>query len=253
MTISTSLGSTTRETEFFRRPLGSKLQSALTLAAGAALSVVGVVRRDWLGAAIGLGGGYLLYSGISDLRPYQGKVRVAFTVGKTPEEVYDFVRDPVNWNHFLHGAQFGRPEAGRLTIRLGGRDGFTVCSNVQLTDERPGDYIAWASTDETVAHRGVIRFRQAPGSRGTEMSIALEYRAREGPVARGLRAIAGWAPEQMVRESLRHIKQLLEAGEIPTTEGQPVGERGLKGAAVRVLYSEPVGEERQASERLAGD
>ena len=253
MTISTSLGSRTRENEFFRRPLGSKLEAALTVVAGAALSTFGIVRRDWFGAAIASGGGYLLYCGITDLRPYQGKVRVAFTVNKTPHEVYDFVRDAENWNRFLDGARFGRPQAGSLTISLGGSDGFTLDSKVQLTDQKPGDYIAWASTDEKLAHRGVIRFREAPGQRGTELSVALEYRALKGPVARALRSIAGWDAEQMVRESLRHVKQLLETGEIPTTQGQPVGERGLKGAALRVLYREPVGERRQASERLAGD
>jgi uncharacterized membrane protein len=31
------------------------------------------------------------------------------------------------------------------------------------------------------------------------------------------------SPEQQAREDLRHFKQLMEAGEIPTTAGQPAG------------------------------
>ena len=34
-------------------------------------------------------------------------------------------------------------------------------------------------------------------------------------------------PQMMVREDLRRFKQLLEAGEIPTTEGQPSGRRNI--------------------------
>jgi uncharacterized membrane protein len=98
-------------------------------------------------------------------------------------------------------------------------------------------------------HRGVIHFRPAPSDRGTEISFAAEYRAPAGPVGRGLASLVGWDAEQLVRESLRHIKQLLEAGEIPTTLGQPSGARGVKGKALRVVYCERADEEM----RLAGD
>jgi uncharacterized membrane protein len=36
------------------------------------------------------------------------------------------------------------------------------------------------------------------------------------------------SPEQQMREDLRHFKQWMEAGEIPTTLGQPAGRRGDK-------------------------
>jgi hypothetical protein len=35
------------------------------------------------------------------------------------------------------------------------------------------------------------------------------------------------AVERQMHEDLRRFKSLLEAGEAPTTEGQPTGERGL--------------------------
>jgi len=55
-----------------------------------------------------------------------------------------------------------------------------------------------------------------------------------------------------VRESLRRLKLLMEAGEIPTTAGQPVGSRGLSGVTKRVIYREPQ-TEAAAETRLAGD
>jgi uncharacterized membrane protein len=35
----------------------------------------------------------------------------------------------------------------------------------------------------------------------------------------------GEEPNQTIREDLRRFKQLMEAGEIPTTKGQPSGRR----------------------------
>jgi hypothetical protein len=67
-----------------------------------------------------------------------------------------------------------------------------------------------------------------------------------------LAALAGLDPQQLVREGLRQIKQLMETGEIPTTEGQPVGARGITGTTKRVLYHERPAVELQPEERLAG-
>jgi uncharacterized membrane protein len=252
MTITTDLQKTHRE-QFAYRPATSRLETALTLAAGAATSFYGIWRRDWLGAALASGGGYLLYCGVSDLRrPNQGRVRVAFTIGKSPSEVYEFVRHPDNWSRGLRAARFIRESEGDITISLGDGDGFSFRSHIWVTDEKPGEYIAWASDARIIEHRGVVHFKQAPGERGTELSVALEYKAPTGPISRAAALFAGLDPEQLVREGLRQIKQLMEAGEIPTTVGQSVGGRGLKGTAKRVLFRErPVAEFEP--ERLAGD
>jgi uncharacterized membrane protein len=253
MTITTDLASKYGTKEFSRRHAPANLETMLTLAAGAAISIYGLVRRDWFGAAFAGGGGYLLYRGVSDLRrPYQGTARVAFTISKTPQEVYDYVRNPENWGHSLREPTFESDGGQNVTIRLGGDDGVEFNSRVEVTDEKPGEYIAWASADQMIEHRGVMRFKKAPGDRGTEISVAFEYKAPAGPIARSLAALVGLDPEQLVREGLRQIKQLMETGEIPTTTGQPVGARGLRGTAKRVLYHERPAAEMQP-QRLAGD
>jgi uncharacterized membrane protein len=252
MTITTNLDGRDRE-EFSRRTTASKLETAFTLAAGAAVAAYGVWRRDWFGAAFAGGGGYLLYSGISDLRrPYQGKVRVAFTIAKEPEEIYEFVRNAENWSGSLRRTKFERDAQNNLSIRLADRNDLVLKSGVNLTDEKAGEYIAWASDAQMIEHRGVIRFKKAPGDRGTELSVALEYKAPTRPTSRLVASLAGLDPEQLVREALRQIKQLIEAGEIPTTEGQPVGARGMKGTAKRILFGERPAAELQP-QRLAGD
>jgi uncharacterized membrane protein len=253
MTITTNLAQTNGGKEFSRRHATTNIETALTLAAGAAAAIYGAVRHDWFGAALAGGGGYLVYSGLTDLRrPYQGRVRAAFTINKTPQEVYDFVCNPHNWGRSLHEPKFELDHNSSVKLRLGGDDGPEFKSQVVRTDEKPGEYIAWASQEQMFEHRGVVRFKKAPGDRGTEISIALEYKAPTGRISHALASLAGLDPEQLVREGLRQIKQLIEAGEIPTTAGQPVGARGLTGTAKRVLYHERPAAEMQP-QRLAGD
>lgn len=255
MTITTNLGQQYGEGPFSRYRATIKIESLLTIVTGAALAGVGLWRRNWLGAALTGGGGYLIYSGIQGFRrPYQGRVRVGFTIAREPREVYDFVASAENWNKFLHVLRLEPRGDGRLRLSIGKPAGIDFESRVEITDQKAGEYIAWASAEQyMIEHRGVIRFDKAPGTRGTELKVALEFKAPTGPVARALASLVGWDPNQLVRESLRHVKQLLEAGEIPTTAGQPVGERGLKGAAMRVMLRERPSEDAIEQTRLAGD
>jgi uncharacterized membrane protein len=252
MTITTNLAEKNGGKEFSRRAATTNVETALTLATGAAIAIYGAVRRDWLGSALAVGGGYLVYCGVSDLRrPYQGRVRKAFTINKTPQEVYDFVRNIGNWGNSIREPKFEH-DGGNVVLQFGTNAGAEFKSHIEITDEKPGEYIAWASQEQMLEHRGVVRFKKAPGDRGTEISVALEYKAPTGPISHALAALAGLDPEQLVREGLRQIKQLMEAGEIPTTVGQPVGARGLRGTAKRVLYHERPAAEMQP-QRMAGD
>jgi hypothetical protein len=69
-------------------------------------------------------------------------------------------------------------------------------------------------------------------------------------IAQLLATPAGFSPEQVARESLRRMKQLLEAGEIPTTDGQPHGDCGLKGKGQRVLMRETPDEQKRPSRQV---
>lgn len=85
--------------------------------------------------------------------------------------------------------------------------------------------IAWRSREGAdIAHAGTVRFEDAPPGEGTEVTVSLEYNAPGGKLGALLAKVSGTEPEQQVAEALRRFKALMEAGEIPTTEGQPVGE-----------------------------
>jgi uncharacterized membrane protein len=77
-----------------------------------------------------------------------------------------------------------------------------------------------------VHHAGAVRFRPAPGGRGTEVRLDIEYDPPGAAtlrlaVGRSIARLFGSATEYVVEEDLRRLKQLLEAGETATTRGQP--------------------------------
>jgi hypothetical protein len=61
---------------------------------------------------------------------------------------------------------------------------------------------------------------------------------RMGILASAWETLVGRNPKQAVVENLRHFKALAEAGEIPRTQLDSHGERGLIGNAKRSMYGE---------------
>jgi uncharacterized membrane protein len=99
----------------------------------------------------------------------------------------------------------------------------------ELTEDRPNERLAWRSLPGSdVTHAGVVRFALAPGNRGTFVTVMMHYRVA-GEAGRAVLRILGRDPNTTVREDLRRFRSLIEAGEIPTTRGQPSGRRSLLG------------------------
>jgi len=76
-----------------------------------------------------------------------------------------------------------------------------------------------------VRNAGSVHFRDAAGGRGTELRVVLEYDPPAGRLGAAVATLLGEEPNVQVREDLRRFKQLVETGEIATTEGQPSGRR----------------------------
>jgi uncharacterized membrane protein len=83
-----------------------------------------------------------------------------------------------------------------------------------------------------VDNEGTVRFVPAPAGRGTEVRVSLAYNPPAGVVGATVAKLFGEEPNQQVAGDLRRFKNIMEAGEIPTTAGQPSGERSLLGKAV---------------------
>jgi uncharacterized membrane protein len=93
-----------------------------------------------------------------------------------------------------------------------------------IINDHPDELIAWRSKDGAdIPNAGSVRFETAPGDEGTEVTVQLEYDPPGGKFAALVAKLTGEEPKQQVGEALRRFKALMEAGEIPSIEGQSAG------------------------------
>ncbi len=202
------------------------------LGSGAALLAWGIVRRSAGSAALAGAGGILLYRGACSRRPLTGilapvtpeprRIRIAATILQPVETVYEF------WRRLdSHPEVFQRVAAQRV-------NGETLSTRkLELVEERPNELLRWQTRpDAPVRARGAARFRPAPAGRGTEVQLDVVAQPRGGGLGELFRNALGHDPEPRLRTLLMRSKQLLEAGEVATTEGQP---RGSRSKPMRVM------------------
>ncbi len=199
---------------------------------GSALAVYGVTRKSLGGAALAAVGGLLVYHGATEKQnPTRIRVERTMTVLKPVNEVYRFWRNFENLPRFMSHLKSVKTTGDRWsewTAR--GPLGAKISWHAEITDERENQYIVWRSLPGSdVENTGSVQFREAPGNRGTEVTVALEYNPPAGKAGHAIATVFGESPTQQVREDLRHFKQLIEAGEIATTQGQPHGRRSVLG------------------------
>jgi uncharacterized membrane protein len=102
--------------------------------------------------------------------------------------------------------------------------GVRVEWDAEIITERPNELIGWRSLPGSeVDTAGSVHFTPAPGGRGTEVRVVLKYDPPGGKVGATLAKLFGRSGSQEIQEDLRHFKEIMEAGEVPTTQGQPSG------------------------------
>src|SRR5437764_7491 len=86
-----------------------------------------------------------------------------------------------------------------------------------------GGALVWrgASGGGATDNAGSVHF--TPTSHGTEVKVTLRYDPPGGTLGAAAAKLFGEDPAHQVQEELRHFKQIVETGEVATTEGQPVG------------------------------
>ncbi len=190
--------------------------------AGAAAAVVGVTVLDVICAAQ-LGRAPRAETGAGTVR----KSRTV-TINRPPEELYRFWRDFENLPRVMSHIESVRTTgATRSHWVARAPGGSKVEWESEVIADQPDRYIAWRSLPGAdVPNSGSVRFEPAPGGRGTEITVELEYKPPGGRLGSSLSKLLGQAPEQQTQEDLRRFKQLMETGEIATTEGQSSGRKG---------------------------
>ena len=154
-------------------------------------------------------------------------VETAVTVESTPVELYRFWRDLSNLprlTHHLEDVTVLDDRRSRWRARAPGNR--TVEWEAEITADTPGESLAWRSVDGDIPNSGELRFLPATGGRGTVVKARLEFEPPGGRVGVALARLFGQEPEQQLKDAMRSFKQLIEAGEISTTDGQPTGRGG---------------------------
>ncbi|HEY6199110.1 MAG TPA: SRPBCC family protein [Candidatus Binatia bacterium] len=164
---------------------------------------------------------------LSDGIGRDGSIRTGKSVhvNRPPEEVYNFWKNYENFPRFMYHLESVKVTGDKRSHWVAKAPaGMTVEWDAETIQDIPNERIAWRSLEgSTVPNRGEVRFERAPGGRGTIVRVAVEYRPPAGPIGAAIAKLFGREPGQQIREDLRRLKQLIEAGEIITTEGQPAG------------------------------
>ncbi|MDP9038893.1 MAG: SRPBCC family protein [Acidobacteriota bacterium] len=165
-------------------------------------------------------------------------VRASMRVQRSPEELYalwrSFERAP-EWMEQVSSVTLTGPKTTHWVMQVGDKP---VEWDAEVLADEPGRRIAWRSTGGMMDQAGEVMFTEAPGGRGTIVTVLQEFRMPK--LASVAAAMKGREPKQKVIEDLRHFKQLAEAGEIPRVAGQPHGKRGVVGGLKEFAYGETV-------------
>ena len=230
-----------------RRINVSTTERWLSAIAGGALAVIGIRRRSVGGVLLAAGGGLLIdraarghcmvYDALNldtaHAEPaapeeyFQRGIHVqeSVTINKSPEELYRFWHDFTNLPRIMrHLESVTQIDEKRSRWKATAPAGWHVEWDAEIINDEPNQTIAWRSlAHASIPNSGSVRFVPAPGDRGTELHVTLDYIPPAGRVGAMIAKLFGEEPAQQVKDDLRRFKQFMETGEIPTTEGQPAG------------------------------
>jgi uncharacterized membrane protein len=219
----------------------------LSVVAGSALAAYGLKRRSVAGFVLAGVGGALLWRGATGRCPVyaglgistagngHGQVSIPYgrgirvekttTINATPEQLYGFWRNFENLPRFMdHLEEVRRIDDGRWHWVTRGPAGIDAEWDAEVINDIPNELIAWRSVEGSRVHNaGSVHFEPAAGGRGTELRVVLRYDPPGGKIGAAFAKLFGETPAHQVQEELRRLKQLIETGEVATTEGQPAG------------------------------
>lgn len=152
-------------------------------------------------------------------------VEKSVTIMKPAEEIFRFWRKLENlpriMSHLL-SVEVKDPKRSHWVSR--GPVNSHVEWDAEITSEIENRQINWRSAGQSdIDASGSVFFSEAPGNRGTEVKVFLFYKPPGGVAGAAFAGLFGEAPSQQIAEDLRQFKQIMEAGEKATIEGQPKG------------------------------
>ena len=215
-----------------------EVERMLSVALGSVALLEGIRRGGLAGMLSSLGGGALLYRGVSGhckiyekLGIHRGhaealpsgdgvEILETITIHRSPEEVYHYWRDFRNLPKFMkYLSEVEMGEDGVSHWILCGPGGKRLEWKARMIADLPNELIAWETLPGgDLASKGTVHFEPAPGGRGTEVKVLFRFWPPYGKLGLWAAKLFQKAPEQQLKEDLRRLRQLLEAGELATAE-----------------------------------
>ncbi len=214
-----------------------------TLAGAALLVTYGVSRRSLPGVGLAAAATPLAYRGLSGRWPALGRrvdardrvrralsgdrgfrVREAIRLERPLAEVYLFWRELENLPQFMtHLESVTDLGNGRSHWVAKGPGGKRVEWDAEIINDVENQVIAWRSLPGSdVDTAGSVNFDTMRAGQNTQVTVNLQYAPPAGRVGGWVAMLAGREPSRMIREDLRRLKHLLEAGEVPcATAAEP--------------------------------
>jgi uncharacterized membrane protein len=154
-------------------------------------------------------------------------ITATIIIDRPREELYRYWREFPNLPQFMeHLLCIEVTDATRSHWVAKGPAESTIEWDAEITEDRTNECIAWRSVGESeVDHVGFVQFYPAVGNRGTIVKVSMKYRPPLGTVGAAVAAWFGKDPRQTIKMDLRRFKQVMEAGEVITTEGQSAGRK----------------------------
>ena len=224
---------------------------------GGALAAYGLTRGSLGGIALALVGAALVHRGVTghcnlyeaigygtagsaELRNMENvsvpgergmKVEKSVTINRSPEELYAFWRNFENLPRIMNHLESVQVLGGNRSHWVAKAPaGTSVEWDAELYNEKENELIAWRSLEGSdVDNAGSVHFEKTPGGSGTVVRVVLKYDPPGGALGAAVARLFGENPEQQIDEDLRRFKQLMETGEVATTEGQSSGRRASAG------------------------
>ncbi len=214
------------------------------LAGGTVLALYGASRKSpWsigLGAATGLAAALAVPAG--DVS--QGShFNCSFIINCSPPDAYNYWRNFERLPSFMRHLQSVKDLGnGRSEWIARGPLERPVRWVAEIEEDVQSHRISWRSVPSLSDFqiRGTVEFNPATGNRGTIVEASLEYTVPGGAIGKLVSKLFGKTPQFAIREDLRRFKTLIEAGEIPTTQGQPHGPRSKLISAVHSMHPQRI-------------
>lgn len=150
-----------------------------------------------------------------DVVDHMAVVGKSILINRPRSELFAYWRELSNLPSFMENLEsIETAEGGRSRWIVKAPLG-TVLLETEMVDLIPDQSIAWSSTKESeIRTEGRVEFADAPGGRGTIVTLEIGYEPPAGNLGRLAAKLFGREPNIQARQELKRFKMLMEAGEI---------------------------------------